>query len=89
MKSLNRSIFGECFIKFYKVYQFMSKVVSFKAPEDMIEDLDKSVEDGNFTSRGELLRSLVRSTENKKLSEKARKDIEEARDQKGRPLDEL
>ena len=67
----------------------MSKVVSFKAPEDMIEDLDKSVEDGNFTSRGELLRSLVRSTENKKLSEKARKDIEEARDQKGRPLDEL
>ena len=67
----------------------MSKVVSFKAPEDMIEDLDKSVEEGNFTSRGELLRSLVRSTENKKLSEKARKDIEEARDQEGRPLDEL
>jgi Arc/MetJ-type ribon-helix-helix transcriptional regulator len=67
----------------------MGKVVSFKAPEDMIEDLDKSVEEGNFTSRGELLRSLVRSTENKKLSEKAREDIEDARDQEGRPLDEL
>lgn len=67
----------------------MSKVVSFKAPEDMVEELDKSVEDGNFTSRGELLRSLVRSTENRKLSEKAREDIEEARDQEGRPLDEL
>jgi len=67
----------------------MSKVVSFKAPEDMVEELDKSVEDGNFTSRGELLRSLVRSTENRKLSEKAREDIEDARDQEGRPLDEL
>lgn len=67
----------------------MSKVVSFKAPEDMVKDLDKSVEEGNFTSRGELLRSLVRSTENKNLSEKARKDIEEARDQEGKPLDEL
>jgi len=67
----------------------MSKVVSFKAPDNMVEELDKSVEEGNFTSRGELLRSLVRSTENRKLSEKAREDIEEARDQEGRPLDEL
>jgi len=67
----------------------MSSVVSFKAPEDMIEDLDKSVEEGNFTSRGELLRSLVRNIENKKLSNKARKDIEESRDQKGKSLDDL
>jgi len=67
----------------------MSSVVSFKAPEDMIEDLDKSVEEGNFTSRGELLRSLVRNIENKKLSKKARKDIEESRDQEGKPLDDL
>lgn len=63
--------------------------MSFKAPDNMVEELDKSVEEGNFTSRGELLRSLVRSTENRKLSEKAREDIEEARDQEGRPLDEL
>ncbi|QGA80747.1 ribbon-helix-helix domain-containing protein [Candidatus Nanohalobium constans] len=67
----------------------MSSVVSFKAPEDMIEELDESVEEGNFTSRGELLRSLVRNMENKKLSEKAKEDIEEARDQEGQPIDEL
>lgn len=67
----------------------MSSVVSFKAPEDMIEELDESVEKGNFTSRGELLRSLVRNMENKKLSEKAREDIEAAREQEGQPIDEL
>lgn len=67
----------------------MSSVVSFKAPEDMIDELDESVERGNFTSRGELLRSLVRNLENKKLSERAKKDIEEAREQEGKPIDEL
>lgn len=67
----------------------MSKVVSFKAPEDMVENLDELVEKGNFTSRGELLRSIVRDVENKKLSEKAKKDIEEARDQERKPLDEV
>lgn len=67
----------------------MGSVVSFKAPEEMVEELDKSVERGNFTSRGELLRSLIRNMEHKKLSEKAKKDIEEARDQEGKPLDDL
>lgn len=67
----------------------MSSVVSFKAPEDMIEELDESVEKGNFTSRGELLRNLVRNMENKRLSERAKKDIEEARKQEGKPIDEL
>jgi len=63
------------------VYLVMSSVVSFKAPEDMVEELDESVEKGNFTSRGELLRNLVRNMENKKLSEEAKKDIEKARQQ--------
>jgi Arc/MetJ-type ribon-helix-helix transcriptional regulator len=67
----------------------MGSVVSFKAEEDMIEQIDKSVESGNFTSRGELLRSLVRSMENKKLSKKAKKDIEDGRSQQGKPIDEL
>jgi Arc/MetJ-type ribon-helix-helix transcriptional regulator len=67
----------------------MSSVVSFKAPEDMLEDIDEAVEAGNFTSRGELLRTLVRNLENRKLSDKARKDIEESRKQEGRPIDEL
>jgi Arc/MetJ-type ribon-helix-helix transcriptional regulator len=67
----------------------MSSVVSFKAPEEMLEDIDEAVESGNFTSRGELLRTLVRNLENKNLSDKARKDIEESREQEVRPIDEL
>jgi Arc/MetJ-type ribon-helix-helix transcriptional regulator len=67
----------------------MGSVVSFKAPEDMVEQIDESVEKGNFTSRGELLRNLVRNIENKELSEKAKSDIEEAREQEGKSLDDL
>lgn len=67
----------------------MGSVVSFKAPEEMKQSIDRAVEEGNFTSRGEFLRSLVRNTEHRKLSDKARKDIEKAREQEGKPLDEL
>ncbi len=67
----------------------MSKVISFKVPEDMAEEIDKEVKEGNYQSRGEFLRALIRKLERKKLSEKAKKDIEEARKQEGRPIDEL
>lgn len=67
----------------------MSKVVSFKAEDDMVKEIDRAVEGGNFTSRGEFLRSLLRNLEEKKLSEQAKKDIEEARKQEGIPLNEL
>lgn len=67
----------------------MSKVVSFKAPDEMVENIDESVEKGNFTSRGELLRNLVRNIEDKQLSQEAKEDIDEARDQEGKPIDEL
>jgi Arc/MetJ-type ribon-helix-helix transcriptional regulator len=67
----------------------MSKVVSFKAPDEMVENIDESVEKGNFTSRGEFLRNLVRNIEDKRLSQEAKEDIEEARNQEGKPIDEL
>ncbi|MFB6089397.1 MAG: ribbon-helix-helix domain-containing protein [Candidatus Aenigmatarchaeota archaeon] len=67
----------------------MSKVVSFKAKKDMIDEIDRAVERGNFTSRGEFLRSLVRNVKQKELSRQAKEDIEESREQEGRSLDEL
>lgn len=66
-----------------------TKNVSFKATKEQIEQIDKAVESGRFTSRGEFLRSLLRKVENAELSEKAKQDIEEARKQEGEPLDEL
>ena len=41
----------------------MSKVISFKVPEGMAEEIDEAVERGNYQSRGEFLRALVRSFE--------------------------
>jgi Arc/MetJ-type ribon-helix-helix transcriptional regulator len=67
----------------------MGKVVSFEAPDEMVENIDESVEKGNFTSRGEFLRNLVRNIEDKRLSQEAKEDIEEARNQEGKPIDEL
>lgn len=66
-----------------------SKVISFKAPEEMVGEVDEAVEKGNYTSRGEFLRALLRNVEQRRLSEKAKMDIEEARKQEGKPLDEL
>jgi len=66
-----------------------TKTISFRATEDQIHLIDRLVEEGDYTSRGELIRSFLRNVEEKELSERAKKDIEEARKQKGRPLDDL
>lgn len=67
----------------------MNTTISFKAPKSMAKEIEKNVKEGNYTSKGEYIRSLLRNTERKELSEKAKKDIETARKQEGRPLDEL
>lgn len=66
-----------------------TETVSFKAPEDMVREIEQAVEDGNYTSKGEFLRDLIRNVERQKLSRKAEKDIREAREQDGRSIDEL
>jgi len=66
-----------------------TKTISFRATEDQIHLIDRLVEEGDYTSRGELIRSFLRNVEEKELSERAKKDIEEAREQKGRPQDDL
>ncbi len=67
----------------------MSTTISFKAPEKMAKEVEEATKEGNYTSKGEFLRSLLREVERKELSEKAKKDIEIAREQEGRPIDEL
>ena len=66
-----------------------TKTISFRATDGQIHLMDRLVEEGDYTSRGELIRSFLRNVEEKELSERAKKDIEEARKQKGRPLDDL
>ena len=66
-----------------------TKTISFKATDEQVKFIDEMVTEGHYTSRGELLRSLIRKVENKRLSEKAIKYIEEARQQKGRKLDDI
>jgi len=67
----------------------MTHVVSFKATEKQIKDMDAIVKSGDFTSRGELLRALLRKLEYERLSEVAKRDIDEGRRQEGKPLNEL
>ena len=66
-----------------------TKTISFRATEDQIHLIDRLVEDGDYTSRGELIRSLLRKIEEKELSDRAKKDIEEATDDawRGQNLD--
>jgi len=66
-----------------------TETVSFKAPEDMVEKIEQAVEDGNYTSKGEFLRDLIRNVERRKLSRKAQQDIDQARGQDSRSIDEL
>ena len=66
-----------------------TRTISFRATEDQVALIDRLVETGRFTSRGELLRNMLRNVEEKELSDQAKRDIEEARKQKGRPLDDL
>ncbi|MEA3254256.1 MAG: hypothetical protein U9Q22_00290 [Candidatus Altiarchaeota archaeon] len=67
----------------------MTQVVSFKATEKQVRDMDAIVKAEDFTSRGELLRALLRRLESRRLSEEVKRDIDEGRRQEGRPLNEL
>ncbi|MEF8833025.1 MAG: ribbon-helix-helix domain-containing protein [Candidatus Thermoplasmatota archaeon] len=66
-----------------------TKTISFRAKEEQVELLDELVKNGNYTSRGELLRNLLRNIEEKELTDQVKKEIEAAREQEGRPLDEV
>ncbi len=67
----------------------MTYVVSFKATGKQIREIDEAVKEGSFTSRGEFLRALLRQVEHSRLSEEAKRDIDEARKQEAKPLDEI
>ncbi|MFO8110563.1 MAG: hypothetical protein R6U17_08640 [Thermoplasmata archaeon] len=56
--------------------------------EERIKLIDELVERGHYTSRGELLRNLLCNIEKKEFSGKVKREIEIARKQEGRPLDE-
>ncbi len=71
------------------VYNMATKTISFRATNDQIKLIDELVEKGDYTSRGELLRNLLRNIEKKELTEKVKKEIEIARKQEGRPLDDI
>lgn len=43
------------------------RTVGFKAPEALIELLDKLVEDGRYSSRGEAIRVAIRDLINKEM----------------------
>ncbi len=66
-----------------------TRTVSFKAPEDMIDTIDQAVEEGNYTSRGEFLRDVLRNIEIRPLSEEAKDRIQKGRQDDPIPLDEL
>lgn len=66
-----------------------TETVSFKAPEDMVRTIEQAVEDGNYTSKGEFLRDLIRNIEHRKLTDQARDDIKEARQQDSQSIDDL
>ena len=66
-----------------------TKTISFRATNDQIKLIDELVEKGNYTSRGELLRNLLRNIEEKELSDKVKREIEIARKQDGIPLDDI
>ena len=58
-----------------------TRTVSFKADEKHIKKMDEIVEERGYTSRGEFLRDLLRNNLEPVLTEKAKKEIEKARDQ--------
>lgn len=62
--------------------EYMStKTVSFKATEEQVEEIDEAVENGQFTSRGEYLRNLLRQQSEPTLSDKAVEKINRGRKQ--------
>jgi len=60
-----------------------TKTISFRATEEQVEMIERNMEKGNYTSKGEFLRSLLRNIEEKELSEKAKKKIRKARREEG------
>lgn len=58
-----------------------TKTVSFKATEEQVEEIDEAVESGQFTSRGEYLRNLLREHSEPTLSDKAVEKINRGRSQ--------
>ncbi|MFW6196932.1 MAG: ribbon-helix-helix domain-containing protein [Thermoplasmatota archaeon] len=66
-----------------------TKTISFRAKEEQVKLLDELVEKGNYTSRGELLRNLLRNIEERELTDQVKKEIKAARKQEGRPLDDV
>lgn len=66
-----------------------TKTISFRATEDQVKLIDELVEKGDFTSRGEFIRNLLRNIERKEISDQVKKDIEIARKQEGMPLDDI
>ncbi len=66
-----------------------TRTISFRATEDQVKLIDELVEKGDYTSRGELIRNLLRNIEQKEISDQVKKDIEIARKQEGMPLDDI
>ena len=66
-----------------------TRTISFRATEDQVKLIDELVEKGDYTSRGELIRNLLRNIERKEISDQVKKDIEIARKQEGMPLDDI
>ncbi len=60
-----------------------TKTISFRATEEQVEMIERNMEKGNYTSKGEFLRTLLRNVEEKKLSEKAKKKIRKSRMEEG------
>ncbi|MCJ7450150.1 MAG: ribbon-helix-helix domain-containing protein [Candidatus Nanohaloarchaeota archaeon QJJ-9] len=56
-----------------------TKTVSFKAPEKQVKMIEKLVEEKGYTSKGELLRDLVRKELEPELTEQAKEKIKNAR----------
>lgn len=70
-----------------------TKTVSFKATDEQVKEIDKEVEEGNYTSRGEFLRDLLREKMEPELTEEAVNRINKARKQlsegKGKSIEEI
>ncbi len=60
-----------------------TKTISFRATEEQVKMIERNMEKGNYTSKGEFLRTLLRNVEEKKLSEEAKKKIRKARGEEG------
>jgi Arc/MetJ-type ribon-helix-helix transcriptional regulator len=58
-----------------------TKTVSFKATEDQVKQIDEAVESGQFTSRGEYLRNLLREHSEPTLTDRAVEKINRGRKQ--------